>query len=174
MNNVLMADIPSGANSHSDESAKDGCWGGEGKKWEGGAFGDGISKLSEEGIGDEANTQDDGNVDDDNDDHDDEQPWQYGVNIEPTRNYKIMARMALWMLHCMRADSPIVSIKQTDEYWIATLLDPCRKPKYVNFLIIDKTVLLLTESMQISCHGFQMTDNGQKQVWSGYHSLLPA
>ncbi|XP_056403481.1 zinc finger BED domain-containing protein 6-like [Hyla sarda] len=87
-----------------------------------------LEMESVEEIGDKEPTQDDSD-----DDDDDDQPWQYGTETEPARPSERLAKMASCMLSCLRTDSRILSMKERDEYWIATFLDPRYKAKMGEF-----------------------------------------
>lgn len=103
-----------------------------------------LVELSQEGIGDEESTQHDDSDYEDKEDHDDEQPWQYGAEMDPTKDFELYAS-------CLCAESRVVSMKQTNEYWIATLLDPWYKTEMREFFLPSKRKAKLAHYREKLC-----------------------
>ncbi|CAI9610870.1 unnamed protein product, partial [Staurois parvus] len=60
-------------------------------------------------------------------------PWQYAVEMEAGSPSHSLAQMAHSMLACLRSDSRIITIRQRDDFWLSTLLDPRYRSKMVAF-----------------------------------------
>ncbi|CAI9587190.1 unnamed protein product [Staurois parvus] len=72
-------------------------------------------------------------VEEEEETEDPDAPWQYAVEMEAGSPSHSLAQMAHSMLGCLRSDSRIITIRQRDDFWLSTLLDPRYRSKMVAF-----------------------------------------